>query len=34
VKSLEALPAALKANRPYIRTVQGVRAELAQRKAS
>jgi type II secretory pathway predicted ATPase ExeA len=34
MKSLEALPAALKANRPYIRTVQGVRAELAQHKAS
>jgi type II secretory pathway predicted ATPase ExeA len=34
VRSLEALPAALKANRPYIRSVQGVRSELAQQKAS
>jgi septal ring-binding cell division protein DamX len=34
VKSLQALPGALKANRPYIRTVQGVRSELAHNKAS
>jgi septal ring-binding cell division protein DamX len=34
VKSLEALPAALKANRPYIRTVQGIRAERALNKPS
>jgi septal ring-binding cell division protein DamX len=34
VKSMEALPPALKANRPYIRTVQGIRAELALTKSS
>jgi type II secretory pathway predicted ATPase ExeA/septal ring-binding cell division protein DamX len=33
VKSLQALPAELKANRPYIRTVQGVRAELASNRS-
>jgi MSHA biogenesis protein MshM len=34
VKSLEALPDELKANRPYIRTVQGVRSEIGLRKTS
>jgi MSHA biogenesis protein MshM len=34
VKSLEALPDELKANRPYIRTVQGVRSEIGLRKPS
>ena len=34
VKSLEALPDELKANRPYIRTVQGVRSEIGMRKPS
>jgi type II secretory pathway predicted ATPase ExeA len=33
MKSLAALPAQLKANRPYIRTVQGVRAELASNRS-
>jgi septal ring-binding cell division protein DamX len=33
VRSLDALPAELKANRPYIRTVQGVRAELASNRS-
>jgi len=34
VKSLEALPDELKANRPYIRTVQGIRSEIGLRKPS
>ena len=34
VKSLEALPDELKTNRPYIRTVQGVRSEIGLRKRS
>ena len=34
VKSLEALPDELTANRPYIRTVQGVRSEIGMRKPS
>jgi MSHA biogenesis protein MshM len=34
VKSLEALPDELKANRPYIRTVQGVRSEIGLGKSS
>ncbi len=34
VKSLEALPDELKTNRPYIRTVQGVRSEIGLRKPS
>jgi septal ring-binding cell division protein DamX len=33
VKSLSALPGELKVNRPYIRTVQGVRAELASNRS-
>jgi type II secretory pathway predicted ATPase ExeA/septal ring-binding cell division protein DamX len=33
MKSLAALPAQIKANRPYIRTVQGVRAELASNRS-
>jgi len=32
--SLEALPEELKANRPYIRTVQGIRSEIGLRNAS
>jgi len=34
VKSLDALPDDLKANRPYIRTVQGIRSEIGLRKPS
>jgi MSHA biogenesis protein MshM len=34
VQSLDRLPAALKANRPYIRTVQGIRSELGRSKPS
>ncbi|HTS54371.1 MAG TPA: AAA family ATPase [Burkholderiales bacterium] len=34
VKSLEALPDELKVNRPYIRTVQGIRSEIGLRKPS
>jgi septal ring-binding cell division protein DamX len=34
VRSLEALPDELKTNRPYIRTVQGVRSEIGLRKRS
>jgi MSHA biogenesis protein MshM len=34
VKSLDALPDELKANRPYIRTVQGIRSEIGLRKPS
>src|SRR5262249_35309876 len=34
VKSLEALPEELKANRPYIRTVQGIRVEIGTKKPS
>jgi type II secretory pathway predicted ATPase ExeA/septal ring-binding cell division protein DamX len=34
VKSLEALPNELKINRPYIRTVQGIRSEIGLRKPS
>jgi MSHA biogenesis protein MshM len=34
MKSLEALPDELKANRPYIRTVQGIRSEIGLRKPS
>jgi septal ring-binding cell division protein DamX len=34
VKSLEALPEELKANRPYIRTVQGIRVEIGMKKPS
>ena len=34
IKSLDALPAELKANRPYIRTVQGIRSELGLNKPS
>ena len=34
IKSLEALPDDLKTNRPYIRTVQGVRSEIGLRKPS
>jgi len=34
VRSLDELPAELKANRPYIRTVQGVRSELGLNKPS
>jgi type II secretory pathway predicted ATPase ExeA len=34
VKSLAALPDELKTNRPYIRTVQGVRSEIGLRKPS
>jgi len=34
IKSLDALPAELKANRPYIRTVQGIRSELGLNKSS
>jgi MSHA biogenesis protein MshM len=34
VKSLEALPDELKANRPYIRTVQGIRVEIGMKKPS
>jgi len=34
VRSLEALPDTLKVNRPYIRTVQGIRSELGLRKPS
>jgi septal ring-binding cell division protein DamX len=33
IESLEALPAELKTNRPYIRTVQGVRTEVASNKS-
>jgi DamX protein len=34
MRALEALPGELKANRPYIRTVQGIRGEIGLRKAS
>jgi type II secretory pathway predicted ATPase ExeA/septal ring-binding cell division protein DamX len=34
VRSLEALPDTLKVNRPYIRTVQGIRSEIGLRKPS
>jgi MSHA biogenesis protein MshM len=34
VRSLEALPDTLKINRPYIRTVQGIRSEIGLRKPS
>jgi MSHA biogenesis protein MshM len=34
VKSLEALPGELKVNRPYIRTVQGIRVEIGMKKPS
>jgi MSHA biogenesis protein MshM len=34
VSSLEALPEELKANRPYIRTVQGIRSEIGLRQPS
>lgn len=34
VRSLEALPDELKVNRPYIRTVQGIRSEIGLRKSS
>jgi len=34
VKSLEALPEELKANRPYIRSVQGIRVEIGMKKPS
>jgi hypothetical protein len=34
VKSLEALPEELKVNRPYIRTVQGIRVETGMKKPS
>ena len=34
VESLDRLPAELKANRPYIRTVQGIRSELGLEKPS
>ncbi|MEO8630595.1 MAG: AAA family ATPase, partial [Betaproteobacteria bacterium] len=34
VKSLEALPGELKINRPYIRTVQGIRTEIGLKKPS
>jgi len=34
IKSLDALPTELKANRPYIRTVQGIRSELGLNKPS
>jgi type II secretory pathway predicted ATPase ExeA len=34
VESLDRLPEELKANRPYIRTVQGIRSELARDKPS
>ena len=34
VKSLEALPEELKVNRPYIRTVQGIRSEIGLKKPS
>jgi septal ring-binding cell division protein DamX len=34
VRSLEALPEELKVNRPYIRTVQGIRSEIGLRKSS
>ena len=33
-KSLEALPEELKVNRPYIRTVQGIRGEIGMKKRS
>jgi septal ring-binding cell division protein DamX len=34
VKSLDALPPELKVNRPYIRTVQGIRSELGSKEPS
>jgi MSHA biogenesis protein MshM len=34
VRSIEALPDTLKLNRPYIRTVQGIRSEIGLRKPS
>ena len=34
VKSLDALPEELKVNRPYIRTVQGIRGEIGMKKRS
>jgi len=34
VKAIEALPEELKINRPYIRTVQGIRVEIGMKKAS
>jgi len=34
VRSLDALPADLKSNQPYIRTVQGIRSELGLNKPS
>jgi type II secretory pathway predicted ATPase ExeA len=34
VRSLETLPDELKVNRPYIRTVQGIRSEIGLRKSS
>jgi septal ring-binding cell division protein DamX len=34
VESLDRLPAELKANRPYIRTVQGIRSEIGMEKPS
>jgi type II secretory pathway predicted ATPase ExeA/septal ring-binding cell division protein DamX len=34
MRSLEALPIELKANRPYIRTVQGIRSEIGLNKTS
>jgi len=34
IRSLDALPADLKSNRPYIRTVQGIRSELGVKRPS
>jgi septal ring-binding cell division protein DamX len=34
IQSLDALPADLKSNRPYIRTVQGIRSELGLNRPS
>lgn len=34
IRSLDALPADLKSNRPYIRTVQGIRSELGLNRSS
>ncbi len=34
IRSLDALPADLKSNRPYIRTVQGIRSELGLNRPS
>lgn len=34
VRSLDALPADLKSNRPYLRTVRGIRSELGRNQPS